>query len=345
MAGRIKFSAENVKVNDYNFPKLKLKKNEVARIVLLEDPVMAYVHDLREPKLTNGIPEKVIKQRRDNTNYEDFIYNFVSRPICLGDEGTLADIGSDPVNCPVCAEAKASDRAHAPKRRFAMHVIRYATKPGSSDVQTPYSAQNLVWSFTDKVFGKIVDFQQEWGDLRKHDLILKCDNEIYQNYEMTIGAKAAWMEDAARIELTKTIFKENQAKDLVIFCGTPKEKKYIEMDLNQVRTTYNIATNTPAALSALDGATEGVGAVTLDAGLDDLLNSVIATPVAATEPKTEGAMEEWKVTAEDALAASALPPSVEDALASSALPPTAEEPKDAKEESADYDFDALLSDL
>lgn len=283
---RFEFKSENVKKNLYDFPKLRLKKNEIARIVLLEDPEGNYTHNLRKPKLVNGIPETEMKNRRDGSQYEDFKYDFVSNVICLGDFATLEANGSDPKNCPACLEASRSDRVQAPKRRFAMHVIQYGTKPGTSDVSTPYSVKPVIWAYTDKVFGQLFQIKEEWGDLRKRDLILKCTIEPFQTYEITVASKAAWMEDKERMQLTAQAFKENRAEKLEVFVGTQKERKYLEMDLQQIHEAYNIAEGT-AHQSSADAALNGVGS--LSEGLDDLLSS--STETSTEETTTESAPE------------------------------------------------------
>lgn len=285
---RFEFKEENVKKNLYDFPKLKLKKNQIARIVLLEDPVGEYVHNLRKPKLVNGIPETEMKDRRDGTQYESYKTDWVSSVICLGDFGTLESNGSDPKNCPICAEAAKSDIVLPPQRRFAMHVLQYNTTPGG-DVAVPFGASTKVWAFTDKVFGKIFSIRKEWGDLRAHDLILKCDNEPFQNYEITVGAKAAWMESDDTKKVAVATFKGNRAEKIEAFCGSAKEKRFIEMDLQQVREAWAVV-NGSSSPSAADAALSNVG-TDLSAGLDDLLGAETSTKDAEGWHKEESKPE------------------------------------------------------
>jgi len=164
--------------------------------------------------------------------------------------------------------------AQAPQRRYAMHVIRYKTKAGTFDLITPYSIEVLVWSFTDKIFNQIADAANEWGDLRKHDLILgPCTNETFQQFDLSVGSKAAWLEDAQRKDLTATAFRENQIEDLAIACGSKKEKRWIEEDLNKIREAW----------SQINGAnTSAVDDGSLDDDLNDLLGA--KTPAATTAP-------------------------------------------------------------
>ncbi len=265
---RVEFATENKKATtNYDYPKLKLKNGEYARILLLESPVVEYVHTLRKPQIVNGQPVMFMDERKDKTKFEANKMDFLSRPICLGDAGILDDKGSDPKNCPICALAKEnSDMAAAPQRRFAMHVIRYKTKAGGTALITPYSVETLVWSFTDKTFNKIVDFKEEWGDLRKHDLTLgPCTNETFQQFDISVAAKAAWLEDDERKKLTAATFKENQIDDLSIACGSKKELKWVEEDLDAIRAAWAVVAGADAS---------GTGDVgDLDAGIDDLLGA------------------------------------------------------------------------
>lgn len=238
MSPRVEFKAENkVATTNYDYPKLKLKSGERARIVVgLESPIVEYVHTLRKPQIVNGVPVTFEAERKDGSKYIDHKMDFISRPICLGDQTILDDKGSDPKNCPMCKLAQDyPDYGQAPKRRYAMHIVRYRTKGGTTEVATPFSVEVLVWSFTDTVFNKIVDFKEEWGDLRKHDLLLgPCTNEMFQQFDITVAAKAAWLEDEQRQKLTAETFKENQIPDLTIAAGSVKQKQWIEQDVQTI---------------------------------------------------------------------------------------------------------------
>jgi hypothetical protein len=263
---RVEFKSENkVATTSYDYPKLKLKSGERARIIVgLEDPIVEYVHTLRKPQIINGVPQTIKAERKDGSTYDDYKMDFISRPICLGDATTLADKGSDPKNCPMCKLAQEhSDYTSAPQRRYAMHVIRYRTKPGDKqELSTPFSVDVLVWSYTDKTFNKIVDFREEWGDLRKHDLLLgPCTNETFQQFDITVAAKAAWLEDDERKRLTAQTFKENLIPDLTIAAGSVKQKQWVEQDIQSILEAWG----------QVHGAQSGADATGLDEDLNGLL--------------------------------------------------------------------------
>lgn len=265
MSPRVEFKADNkVAKTNYDYPKLKLKTGERARILVgLESPIVEYVHTLRKPQVINGIPQMTMEKRKDQTEYETNKMDFVGRPLCLGDGGILADKGIDPKNCPICKLAQSNpDMTGAPQRRYAMHIIRYRTKPGSVDVATPFAPEVLVWSFTDTVFNKIVDAAEEWGDLRKHDLLLgPCKSENFQQFDISVAAQAAWLENPEAKALTVETFKSNQIPDLSIACGSAKELRWIEEDLTSIKAAWaevSGATAAPVNTTSLDSDLSGL---------------------------------------------------------------------------------------
>lgn len=247
MSHRITFSEENkAKTTNYDFPKLKLEKDEVARVLLIEpEPAAEYVYTLRAPVLEDGVPVYEERESRKGEKYTTLKMRFVSRPIALGDFNKLQDGDLDAKNDILGAYAtKYPDRLQAPQRRFATNIIRYKTaKKGSNEIQRPFSVDLLVWSFTDKVFSKLVDFTREWGgeeqNLRNHDLILgPCTNPLYQQFDISVASKAAWREDPEYQKLVVETYKNNRIDDLSVACGQKKEERFIQMDLDEVTEAW-----------------------------------------------------------------------------------------------------------
>lgn len=242
---RVAFTTENkVEKVNYDFPKLKLKKGEQARVLIgLEDPIVEYVHTLRKPKIVDGEPVyETVERGRSKEKVTVNAMDFVGQPLCLGDLTVLGEDGVDPKHCPACAAAKKNpDMFQPPKRRYAMHIIRYKTKSGSFDLVQPYSVETLVWSFTDNVFNKLVDFKSEWGDLKKHDLMLgPCTVETFQQFDINVGAKAAWLEGGKeRAELTKETFTSNMIDDLTIATGSKKKLEWVEQDVDTILEAWS----------------------------------------------------------------------------------------------------------
>lgn len=279
--GRVTFDESNKIQTSADFPKLKLEKDARARIVCLEAPVAEYVHTLRAPKIVNGIPETKMFERKDGTKYEDYVLDFIGRPLCLGDEGILKDRGTDPKNCPVCALAAEGDLTQPPQRRFAMHVVQYQIKPGGFELQQPFGAQVVIWSFTDKTFNKLVDFQTEWGSLQRHDLLLgPCTNPTFQQFDLQIAAKAEWLEGEERKKQVAHLFKENQTKDLTEFCGRKVETKWLLDDLDKIRARWAVVNQSGPRDDVVSRSEEA----SLTEGLEDLLGDVAAPAAKVEEP-------------------------------------------------------------
>lgn len=268
---RIEFKSENKTQSGEIFPKLKLKNGERKRILCIEDPVVNYVHTIRAPKIVNGKGIEEQKQRKDGSYYTTFQQEFISNPICKGDMATLEERGVDPKNCPACAASIDVNGLDRPKRRFAMHVVVYKTKPDGTTISSPFSCDVVVWGFTDQVFNQLVDFRDIQGDLKDHDIFLgPCEDETYQKYKIMAGPDAAYKGDAARKSLVLETFNENQAEDLDPFCGRKVSLEYIKADVDRAVKQWAIA-NGEAVPSRVDAA---ANSAQLSSGLDSLLADV-----------------------------------------------------------------------
>jgi hypothetical protein len=344
---RIPFTPENkASTSNYDYPKLKLKSGEHARILLLEDPVIEYVHTLRAPKIVNGVPQMGTEKRKDGTEYQDYVKDFVSRPLCAGNFDTLSETGLDEANCPMCRMAKEHpDWVQGPQRRYAMHVIRYKTKAGGFVTATPFAVELVVWSFTDMVFNTIVDAKTEWGDLRKHDLLLgPCTNETFQKFDINVGAKAEWLEDRARMDLVKQTFENNQIEDLSIAAGSKKEPRWVDEDLNKIRLAWQVVERSNVKPGSL-GLSESTTSMS-----EDLASLLDAAEPGGTKEATEPVSTPTPVAAASAQSEASDP--LGDLLATSAGAadtPVADEPKNgtptSEGDSNGLGFDDLLADL
>lgn len=243
--GRVEFSTENKRsTSNFDYPRLKLEQGETARIVVgLEAPMVGYVHTLRKPQVQNGRVVTETLKRKDETEYQGYKKAFISNPLCTGREEVLEEKGIDPQNCLMCALHKENqDFTDAPKRRYAMHVVRYRTKGNTDQVQEPFSLELIVWGFTDMVFNKLVDIRNdiEGGDLRKHDLILgPCTNKSFQKFEIRPSLKKAeWMADQSRGKLFLDTFQNNQIPDLMVAIGSAKQESWIKQDIETIREAW-----------------------------------------------------------------------------------------------------------
>lgn len=279
---RLEFKSTNLAEQREDFPKLKLDQGEVARITCPENPHVEFVHNLRMPTIGPDGRAVYEKDRQGNDKQK---FDFVGRPICLGDVSILEDQGLDPKNCPVCREAKKSDYVDAPVRRFAMHVIQYNTKADGTPSK-PFGAAVKVWSFTDHVFTKLVGMVNEYAPLRELDIALECTNKLFQQYEMKANPmKVWWKQDKDSENLINEVYENNQAKDLAGFCGRTTKREFMEGDIVKIKQRWDQL----SGRSAPSLATE-VDAPSLGEGLNDLLGG--STKPAAKDEKPAAIQEE-----------------------------------------------------
>lgn len=235
---RMTFESKNKNQNAFDYPSLKLEQNERARILLIEsEPEVEYVHTLRAPQMTDGRIEYEEQRQKSGETIRVPKMTFIGKHICMGSFDVVAESGTDPKGCPVCEEATKSSIVDAPQRRFALHVIRYQTQPGSFNVAEPFGVNLLAWGFTDKIFNQIVDFTEEWGDLRSHDLRLgPCTNKQYQQFEINVSADAAWQANEERKRIVQETYKSNKSPDLSRVIARRLTRDQVQQDLEKVRS-------------------------------------------------------------------------------------------------------------
>lgn len=275
---KVQFSNENIKVRGAQFPKLKLKKGESARLLVLEAPESTFVHTLQAPVIEGGVPLYETKKRKNNSEYQDNVTEFVAKTICQGDYETLSTKGSDPEHCAMC---KAAEQGYGkpPQQRYAMNVIRYRTRANSNEVVTPFSVEVVTWEFGDRLFNDITSLAVDWaedGGLKKHDLVLgPCTNENFQQADLNVLPKAAWLASEDTKKRTAETFKENRIDDLELAMGSKKEPVYVNSDVARVVSAWK-AVNAYTASGA-----SAAPVKTLDEGIEDLLD---AAPKASVNP-------------------------------------------------------------
>lgn len=299
---QIDWTPEHKRSTTLEFDRLKLKVGERARIVTLEKPTFTWVHTLRAPKIVDGAANKVVKKRKDGTEYADWDMDFVGRPQCLGDFGTIAEDGLDAKNCPLCERAKDSEEIGAPERRFAMNIIRYNTKADGS-VVTPFGCASLVWTFTEGIFNKLYDIAQEYGGLVGRDLVLgPCQApETYQKFDISAGAKNLWESDDKIKSIVVETHKENRIENLESACGRRAELRWLKEDIKKIRERWAIAHGDKGGADI----TEKAEMATLKGELDNLL----APPPTTSNTMTYPDSVEDRPVAEKAQVESLTPPS------------------------------------
>lgn len=259
---RVSLKPENKSQNPFDYPKLTLDHGERARILLIEvDPMFEYVHTLKAPQIINGEVQYEPRTKRNGEKVEVVKKDFIGRHICHGRTEVISAKGVDVDQCPVCRASTETEAVVPPERRFAVHVIRYKTKPGSFEVQEPFSVELLAWAFGDKVFDTLADATTEWKDMRRHDLKLgPCENKQFQKFDIQVAGDAAWLADAKFDEAGKIVkdasgkeqvgqrgdlvlrtLKENAHPDLSVFIGRRLPMDQVQDDLDRVLKQYQKA--------------------------------------------------------------------------------------------------------
>lgn len=278
------FTLDSVKKSGTDFARVKLGQNEIWRVVVIEkEPTYAWTHRLQKPRFSPVTGEMLMKtvERRNGEKISLPDLDFVGAPTCLGTLEVLDDKGVDPAHCPACdAALKSPEQFTQPERRFAVHVLKYATKSGSPQISQPFSVETRVWVMSENRFAKVTQVITEWGgDPTSVDLVLgPCNNAGFQNYEVAAGAVCEMRADSERLKRAAETFRENNAGDLEPYCGRVTDRRFIEQDIDDVRAAWKKAQG-GAAPAPVD--TSG----TLDSSMLDTLAAPAAQPAApAGEP-------------------------------------------------------------
>jgi len=320
---RADLTPENVLANTKT-PKLRWEQGEKGRIVALaQQPYFEWVHRLEKQQLAGGEPVFETKKTRKEEEYEAPKMEWVSSPICSGDNEVLQKSGIDPDNCKVCAASRTHpEDIRGPQRRWALTVFQYNCAPGSNKPAVPFSGKLVVWNFNDKKFNELVDIVEDFGPLREHDISIVCTNGQYQNVEMQALPNAIWAQDEASKTFVTTMWKEQQFSDSVLrdTCGRTVEDRFLVEDIegviaraDHVRKFEAMKSGNPQADTLLESA----GTADVASALDDLLGSAGSSDA---EPPPSVELEEPSTQEEEASASS-------EAEASSPAPsPVVEEP-------------------
>jgi hypothetical protein len=255
------------------FPKIKPKdKGEKIRFTIVETPWREHVHYLKAPTFDDdtGQPLKERKEKRDGTPYYDYKLEFVSAPICLGDEATLREKGLDPANCPACEAAeKSGGDIPGPIQRFAVNVVQYVLQGNTWNIAKPFSASIKIWAFTGRQYDEVEGIQEEIGDLRRHDITLECDDPYWQrnkiSFKMDPGYKsgdAAYMKELLNTPGNKAT--DDQLRDA---CGRALPRSRMEDDC-----TYTLRQWRRLRVEGIDSPYDTGTGADLDGGIDGLLS-------------------------------------------------------------------------
>jgi hypothetical protein len=310
---RVDINEENITgEGGERFPTVKLETGEYSRMMLPEDGAWGeWVHEMRAPTIgEDGLAVMEPKQRRDGSSYMDYRYMFVAMRICLGNGAVLDDKHVDPDNCPACASAMRGTRDMRPVRRFAVPVIRIATKHiKTTEVRQVPGVTPLIWKLTAKMYDKLVAVKPQIIDLlqiqadkfawRLADVVILCEDGNWQRMAFQPPMRPAYSTNPKLAEAIRDLWgdKSNRPTDeqLRDACGRAPDRAYMVQEVERVELAWRQATHAgsgtqtdPVGQASMGG--NGQPAASLDAGLDSLLDG--ATPAAAAaSPDGAGATE------------------------------------------------------
>lgn len=331
---KITFSSENKQTTFDSYPKLKFEnKGEKARVAILDDmPEVSWVHTLRAPATVNGQVVMETVPNKDGGTTQRAKMEFVGQHLCFGNDNVLAEKKKDPANCPTCAAGNESEAIEPPRRRMAIHVIRYKTQPGTFKPQEPFQAELLAWVFGEKIFDSLVSIAEEHGDLRSKDLLLECSNKMFQNVDLQVGGAAAWLGADENKKFVQSLFATNKCDDFAPLLARKVTRQQAEDDITKVRLRHAQAFGgTTEAVGSAPSVSETAAAVNLD--------DILSGPSETTTPTSAAAPWDATTTAAPEETASAAPPAVTEAPAPAAEPSAPAGGGDV------LDFDALLQGL
>jgi hypothetical protein len=279
---RIGYSEDFAGGEGDKYPRLKFQgKGEVKRIVCPDPPWMEWVHRIEGPKVVNGVAVMVMRKRKDNSEYPDYEMQWFSSPICLGANAVLIKDKLDPAACPACESASRATGLTEPVRRYAMPVVDYTIRQSADFAPVePFSATLTIWSYTARMYDKLLGITRQWGNLREHDLLLgPCEDVNYQRFNVEVAAQALWLINPAWRQFVGSLWTApgNLPTDeqLRAACGQSKSLPQIASDVRQAEQAYLMsrAAGSAPAQQPFGGAVPGMGQVAQ--GFGDLIGGAV----------------------------------------------------------------------
>lgn len=126
--------------------------------------------------------------------------------ICTGDYSKMLHEQYSPT-CKFCEAAQASSAVSQAKRKFVTLLVVYRTNSKGALIE-PVSAEVVPWIFGNDKFNDLISKKEQWGDLRKHDLMIECLGEQFQKMRIDILPDAVWQSDATAKAAVATALKE-----------------------------------------------------------------------------------------------------------------------------------------
>lgn len=252
---KVTFGSEFKTKSSSDYSKFSLDTGEAARVCVIGDPTMKFVHTLNKVIVDqDGAPVMESRETKNGRIYEVPKSEFVGKFLCLGDEDTLFAKDIDPENCPACRASLESPAVDGPKRRYAVNILHYSTNGGKFTLKNPYQVSCKPWEFSQNRFSSLVDIAEEQGDLKTVDLLVKCISSQFQNLEITTGKSGApaWATSEDTKKLTSEVKNSDSLDDSELTTLMGREVTAVELQsfVNDIVAQYEVVLNPGAASKA-----------------------------------------------------------------------------------------------
>ena len=182
---KLPYDKDHVNLSVFDVDKFKLKKNEVARIILIEEMV--------DCEYTHWVADK-------------------GYFICTGKMEILQEHGSDAEGCIFCKHASDGGAIGLARRKFVTQIVQYTTNT-RGELLDPISIDVKPWIFGDDKYNDLALKKDVHGDLRKKDLVIKCTKEAYQTFQIEV-ADAIWLKDENLKTSVVKVFKDKKLQEI-----------------------------------------------------------------------------------------------------------------------------------
>lgn len=205
---KIGISKDYMSQSVFDIDKFKLEKNEIARIVLIEDEFdFVYSHWV------------------DDKGYF----------VCNGNHDCIKENGSDVENCVLCKNALKDSPIKPPRRHFVGEIIRYTTN-SRGELLEPLSVDVQPWVFGDDKYNDLALKKDVHGDLRKKDLVIKCTAKNFQRFQIEV-AEAVYLKDKETMSQIVSVYKKKKHGDIERLLGRVAENAQMSRIVEDVLGT------------------------------------------------------------------------------------------------------------
>lgn len=173
---RRNFDDDDVQDVGLKFPKLDLKKDEIARGCIISPYFEVTVrHWVNRVGYVHCHALKTAKE------FKDLL--------------AIQRDGGKPEDCIMCdraLRADTQDTVNLPTVHYATYFLRYHTNVRGEVLQGQLGYHLEVWLMGNKKYKEIQSLRKEWGSLQNYDIELNCVEAKYQNFDIGLKREALW---------------------------------------------------------------------------------------------------------------------------------------------------------